>query len=396
MLNIDKRKLGIQMLALIGFALTIELAFIYYNANYVKYSLSSFCSINDLIDCDGAAKTTTAQFWGIPLAYWGMLFYITVLFLTVVDKFKNIKFLKFLEVFKNPNAYITFLGTVAFIISMILAVLSVYRIQKICILCVVTYIIDLLIAMIASSCKPRNYIEHFRTTFIDFIDGAKKYTKTFITLVILSTAFLCYTGITCNFVPHIKKTKEIMKYRNMKVNPYRVKGNTLGAENADVVVELYSDYVCPLCYIHNIMLHRAAKEFSNIKIVHYNVPFDKECNPNISFNMHPNACFMAKGAIAAGKNGNYWEMASLLYENQPKNKQEMLKLAEKAGIDKDKFTRDFESSDTQKLLEEDIEKANKLEIDSTPTIYINGEQYVGVMPYKELKEKLVLHGAKHK
>ena len=52
-MNIDKRKLTIQILSIIGFALTIKLAMIYYVANYEKYALSSFCSINDFIDCDG-------------------------------------------------------------------------------------------------------------------------------------------------------------------------------------------------------------------------------------------------------------------------------------------------------------------------------------------------------
>ena len=116
-MKFDKKNISIQLLALIGLGLAIKLAFIYYSANYDKYSLSSFCSINDFIDCDGAAKTNTAQFIGIPLAWWGIFFYLTVLFLTIVDKLKNIKILKFLEVFKNPHSYIAVLGFIAFIIS---------------------------------------------------------------------------------------------------------------------------------------------------------------------------------------------------------------------------------------------------------------------------------------
>jgi len=330
---IDKKKLGIQILSLIGFVLTIKLAMIYYVANYEKYALPSFCSISEFIDCDGAAKTTTAQFWGIPLAYWGMFFYMTVLFLTFVDKLKQVKFLKFLEVFKNPMEYIGFLGTIAFIISMILAGLSIYRINKLCILCVVTYIIDFIIALIATNGMFKNIVECFKTTYFDFVAGAKKYTKTFVVLTILATSLLCYSGITYNFVPHIKKTMDIMKYRKMKKNPYRVNGNTLGNENGTVFVELYSDYVCPLCYIHNIMLHRAVKEFSNIKIVHYNYPFDKDCNPNMTYTMHKGACFMARAALASKEQGNYWGMASLLYENQPKDEKELLKLAEKLNFE---------------------------------------------------------------
>lgn len=393
-MNIDKKKLTVQILAFAGLLLSIKLACIYYVANYEKYALSSFCSINEFVDCDGAARSTVSQFWGIPLAYWGIFFYITVLFLTVVDRFKKFRFLKFLEVFKNPMSYISMLGTLAFACSMVLAGLSIFKIHKLCILCFITYFIDLFIAIVASSGSLKNLVSSFKTTVIDFIAGAKQYTKTFIVLLILATSFLVYSGTTYSFVPHIKQQKAIMKYRNMKFNPYRVKGNTLGAEDGDVVIELYSDYVCPICYIENIMLHEAVKDFSNIKIIHHNLPFDKECNPYISINMHPNACFMAKGAIAAGKQGNYWEMSSLLYENQPTNINAMLKLAEQLGFNKDKFVKDLEADTTSKEIEKELFQANKLEIDSTPTIYINGDKIVGVKPYYELKDLLIEHGAK--
>lgn len=393
-MNIDKKKLTVQILAFAGLLLSIKLACIYYVANYEKYALSSFCSINEFVDCDGAARSTVSQFWGIPLAYWGIFFYITVLFLTVVDRFKKFRFLKFLEVFKNSMSYISMLGTLAFTCSMVLAGLSIFKIHKLCILCFITYFIDLFIAIVAASGSFKNLVSSFKTTVIDFIAGAKQYTKTFIVLLILATSFLVYSGTTYSFVPHIKQQKAIMKYRNMKFNPYRVKGNILGAEDGDVVIELYSDYVCPICYIENIMLHEAVKDFSNIKIIHHNLPFDKECNPYISINMHPNACFMAKGAIAAGKQGNYWEMSSLLYENQPTNINAMLKLAEQLGFNKDKFVKDLEADTTSKEIEKELIQANKLEIDSTPTIYINGDKIVGVKPYYELKDLLIEHGAK--
>ena len=395
-MNIDKKKLAIQILSVVGFALTIKLAIIFYVANYERYALASFCSINDFIDCDGAAKTTTAVFWGIPLAYWGMLFYITVLFLTVVDKLKNVKFIKFLEVFRNPMSYVTVLGVVAFTISMVLAGLSLFRIHKLCILCVLTFIIDLAIALVACSGIFKNIINDCKTTFIDFIAGVKQYTKTFIILLILVSSFLVYTETTCCFVPHIKKQKSILKYRDIKKNPYRINGNMLGAENADVTIELYSDYVCPLCYINNIMLHQAAKEFKNIKIIHHNYPFDKECNKYINVNMHPNACFMARAALAAEKQENYWGMSSLLYEKQPKKLEDLVKLADKLDFDKDKFVSDFESKEIEKELYKQIDDADKLKLDSTPTMYINGEQIVGVQPYYELKELLIKHGAKRK
>ena len=386
----NKKKVIIQILAVIGFILTIKLAMIYYVANYEKYALASFCSINDVIDCDGAARTKVSQFLGIPLAYWGMLFYLIIFFLTVVDKLKNCRFLKFLEVFKNPMAYITVIGTFAFACSMLLAGFSAFVIKKVCILCVITYLIDFLIALV-----PANSVLSFKTTVFDFIDGIKNYPKTFVVLLIMSIGFLTFSGITNTFVPHIKKSKEIRKYALMKENPYKINGNTLGAENADVVIELYSDFVCPLCYIHNIMLHKAAQEYSNIKIIHHNIPFDKECNVMLSFNMHPGACYMAKAALAAEKQGNYWGMSTLLYENHPKNDEALAPLVEKLGLDKDKFFKDLYSKEIENKLDTEINRINdELGLDSTPTMYINGEQKIGIMPYGELKKYLESYGAK--
>lgn len=393
-MNIDKKKLAIQILALVGLGLSVKLAMIYYVANYQQYALSSFCSINDFVDCDGAARTHVSQFWGIPLAYWGIFFYLTVLFLTFVDKLKQLRFLKFLEVFKKPMSYITVLGTIAFACSMNLAYTSIFKINKLCILCLITYFIDLFIAIIASSGKGKQFVNSFKEIYFDFIDGVKTYPKTFITLLILAVSFLCYSGMTYNFVPHIKKSKSIMKYRKMTYNPYRVKGNILGAENADVVIELYSDYVCPLCYIHNIMLHQAVKEFSNVKVVHHNFPFDKECNPYISVNMHPGACFMSRGAIAARAQNNYWEMSSLLYEKQPKDMEEMLKLADELGFDKGKFVEDFNSQTTADEIARELKNTQELDLDATPTMFVNGDKVVGVKPYFTLKEILIEHGAK--
>lgn len=392
-MKFDKKKLTIQILALIGLILAIKLSFIYYNANYNKYALSSFCSINDFIDCDGAARTIFSQFLGIPLSYWGIFLYLTILFLTIVDKFKNIKILKFLEVFKNPNSYITFLGVISFICSMILATISLCLIKKLCILCFLTYFIDLAIALIASEGKFTVMLEHFKQTLKDFIDGVKSYKKTFIVLVILAASFLSYTGITLNFVPNVKAAKSIMKYRKIKYNPYRVSGNILGTADGDVVIELYSDFVCPMCYINNIMLHKAVKEYTNIKVIHHNYPFDKECNPYLTYNIHPKACFMSRVAIAAKNQGNYWEMSSLLYENKPKNIEEAVKLANKLNFDIKQFLQDIDSTETINIVSKEIYDGQNSDIEATPTMIINGEKVVGVKPYYKLQEILEKHGA---
>lgn len=390
---IDKRKLTIQILALIGLGLSVKLAMIYYAANYNKYALASFCSINDFVDCDGAARTTFSQFLGIPLAYWGMLFYLTTLFLTFVDKLKKIKFLRFLEVFKNPMSYIAVIGTFAFLTSITLAGISIWIIKKLCILCVITYFIDFLIALIAIK-GWKKYFLSYKTTVIDFIDGAKKYPKTFIILLISAITLLTVSEVTDCFLPHVRKTKEIRRYAKMTENPYKTNGNILGAEKADVVIDLYSDFGCPMCYVHNIMLHRAVKEYSNIQVIHHNLPFDTECNREIAMTMHPGACYMARAALSARKQGNYWGMSSLLYENHPRTDAALTLLVEKLNMDKDKFFKDLNSKEIDDELQKEIYHTYELNLDSTPTTFINGEKTIGIMSYEDLQKLLEKHGAK--
>ena len=86
-----KKNIIIITLVLIGFLTTIDLAVIYHEANFNQYALPSFCTISDLIDCDGVARTVESQFLGVPLAYWGMFLYAFILLMLVADKLKNIK-----------------------------------------------------------------------------------------------------------------------------------------------------------------------------------------------------------------------------------------------------------------------------------------------------------------
>ena len=51
-----------------------------------------------------------------------------------------------------------FLGTIAFVVSMVLAGMSLFKINKLCILCLITYFLYLVISMIAFGAKPRPII----------------------------------------------------------------------------------------------------------------------------------------------------------------------------------------------------------------------------------------------
>ena len=167
------RWIAILILVLIGIGLCVELSYIFYKTNFLEAYIPSFCSVSELIDCDGVSKTSYSLSFGVPNALWGLILYCVMLMLLFVDriqaKFKNTIF----DVFKNPRSYIAVLGLLSFAISMILAFISIFKINKICVLCFCTYFVDLFIALIAKN--KGFFVEDIKTTIKDFIEGAKKH-----------------------------------------------------------------------------------------------------------------------------------------------------------------------------------------------------------------------------
>lgn len=388
------KKVIIILLAFIGFLTTIELARVYYNANFDRFAAPSFCSINSFINCDDVARTIHSQFFGVPLAYWGMFFYLFILLLVFSDKLKQVKFLKFLEVFKNPYSYIATLGIISFLISMTLAGVSLFEIKKICILCVFTYFLNLLIALFAIDYKTGLWAS-IKTSIQDFIDALKikKYLITFVILALVAIGALTYTTTTNIFTPQVIRFNNIKEFMSYKTNPYKVTGNTLGDEDADFTVYIYTDYRCPICKIYNIITHKAAAQLGGFEIVHRNLPLDNACNPNIKRPFHEGSCMLSRYAIAAEKQDHFWDMNSQIFEQQPQSEEDILEMAKSLGLNTEKLKKDANSNETKKRLSEEITEATKLGIDGTPTIVIDNKLYVGIKPYKELKDILLKAGA---
>jgi len=386
------KRFTLTVLAIIGFITSIKLTLIYWDVNFNPYALASFCSISEFVDCDGVAKTTHSQFLGVPLACWGLFLYFVFLFFIYVDKLKNINIKNFrifayFDVFKNPLVYISVIGVIAFSFSMLLAGLSIFEIKKICILCFFTYVLNLLIAVVAKP-KDISFIDLFKISWSDFLSAVKikKYAIALSAVLLVAFAILFYTSSTNVMAPQVQLKKEMKAYKST--------GNILGDENASVVVHLYTDYQCPFCFVLNTMLHRAVSELKNIKIVHHNLPLDMNCNKNLSTQMHDGSCLMAKYAIAAGKQGKFWDLNNLLFDNDFQGEESIIKYAKTVrGLNIEKLKQDASSELVATELDKEINDAVLYGIDGTPALRINLETKVGIMPYEELKAKLIKAGA---
>ena len=391
----------IGIIVLIGIGVTIDLAYIYYQANFNEHALPSFCSVNEFIDCDGVAKTIESQFLGVPLAYWGLFLYLFIGMLLMADWLKKAPVFKFLEVFKNKFHYIAALGLISFVISMTLFGISYFEIKKLCIMCLFTYILNLFIGIIAVIGIEGNFWGALRQSWIDFVDALKPipYRAAFIVVMAIATGFLSWTYSSAKFSPALKGYRAFGEFIKLKSNIYAVKGNVLGSKDADaVVLEVYSDYMCPICYTCNIMLHKVVREFKNVRIEHHNMPLDRACNKYMQGDFHIGSCIAAKYGLAAEKQGKFWEVESVLFEKTPSTEKAVINALENAdlGLDMEQLKKDANSKEVADVIAKDIDFAFSKGMVGTPSMKIGEDFNMGVKPYPELKKWLIENGAKPK
>lgn len=388
------RKIIIVILTITGIILSAELCKIYYDANFNDYALASFCSVNNLIDCDGVAKTSYAQFLGVPLCLWGLFFYSFVLLMLAAKYLAKIRIFKFLEVFKNPRAYIFSLGTLAFMISMVLAAIQFFEINKICILCFATYFVDFAIALTAKDYKKPIFYES-KQSFEDFKSAVsiKKYLIAFLIVSAAAAGVLIYTQTSYILTPQLK----IEKIKLTQERNFITRDNIMGAADATIVIHEYMDFNCSSCYVTNISLNRLMSELDGIMIIKHDLPLDSECNPLLKNGGHKGSCTMARYALASKKQDKYWEVSDILFTQTPDSEQKILKLLRQIkGLDIKRLEKDANSEEIKKELNSEIQDAISREINATPTLIINMQKITGNMPYYELREKLVQMGAKEK
>jgi len=140
-----------------------------------------------------------------------------------------------------------------------------------------------------------------------------------------------------------------------------------GPENAPVTIVVFSDFQCPACRATVPVLEtEAAAHSMEVKLVHKFYPLPK----------HPRARDAAYAAIAARKQGKYWEMEKLLFDNQESaSDQDFDGFAAKLGLDLNRFHADRASSETKAIVDRDVADGEKAGLAYTPFVLINGRLF---------------------
>lgn len=141
-----------------------------------------------------------------------------------------------------------------------------------------------------------------------------------------------------------------------------------GAKDAPVVIVEWADFQCPYCGAAAPILDKIVEQYpGDVRLVFKNYPLAS----------HEHSEIAARGAVAAGKQGKFWEMHHKLFENQSTglDRDVVIRLAKEIGLDEKKFVADMDSEAAADAVNRDRKQAEKLELRGTPMIYINGRHF---------------------
>jgi protein-disulfide isomerase len=154
-------------------------------------------------------------------------------------------------------------------------------------------------------------------------------------------------------------------------------GPSVGPKNAKVTIVEWSDFQCPFCGRVDPTIKQILSTYKDdVRLVWRNEPLP----------FHPNALPAAKAAMAAHKQGKFWQMHELMFAHQ--NELSAAKYEEGAkqlGLDVARWKTDKDSPAIAEAIQKDNAYGQQVGANGTPSFFINGKLIAGAMPFDTFK-----------
>jgi Na+/H+ antiporter NhaA len=145
-----------------------------------------------------------------------------------------------------------------------------------------------------------------------------------------------------------------------------------GPVDAPLTLVEYGDFECPFCAKATGAAREMRERFGDeLRYVFRHLPL-----PDV----HPHAELAARAAVAADRQGHFWEMHDLLFIHQDElGLEDLISYASRLGLDVDDFLDDLHSPEVDARVRADVASAEASGARGTPTFFIGDQRHTG--PY---------------
>ncbi len=168
-----------------------------------------------------------------------------------------------------------------------------------------------------------------------------------------------------------------LRFRDTPTQHFRYESSAphAGALNAPVKIVEFFDYGCPACARFHPLLESVAADMKGDVVIYFK---------QFPLSSHKDSPGAAQAALAAHKQGKFGQMHLMLFEHQHEHLMvNLVDYAKEIGLDMPKFRQDY--IEAEALVKADRAEGERVGVNGTPAVYINGREYEGPAHAKYFK-----------
>jgi uncharacterized membrane protein/protein-disulfide isomerase len=362
-------------------------------------SFTSFCDINETVNCANAYLSPYGYLLGVPVAVFGVLWFVFIAALLLAARPGS-------GLDTNVPGYVLATTVVGLGFIFYLAYGAFFVLGTVCVLCLTTYVAVIGLFLVASAATSFPMSSLPARAWRD-LTAATRRPLTVVSILLLGAgAVSALTTFPKGAVPatapadHAGGTTEggggaaqaadagaITPQQQAELERwYAAQPKSIvpvDGGGAAVVVVKFHDFQCPPCRqtydeYKPILAKYNKLHPGKVRMIVKNFPIDPECNQNTPTGTHLAGCEAAAAMVMAGSGAKADALESWLYGNQATLTGASVRQAARdmAGIT------DFDARYPKALeaVKSDIALAMLMKVGATPTFFVNGTQIRGGVP----------------
>jgi len=372
--------------ALLGLGASAESSRVHYKL-LTDPSYASICDVSDTVSCTNAYASAYGSLAGVPTALLGVIFFAGVLLvLALTSRAASSR--------GHAASYVLVMASVGLLVVGYLGYASFFVLGTVCLLCVTTYVavVGLFVSAVTASRVSMNALpERLAADLRRLVTTPAAISALVVFIAAVAALLWSFPGETVQaaageaseeqtaaiapLAPAQQQELEKFMAAQQRV-PVMV-----ASEGAAVVLVKFNDYMCPPCgqtfAEYKPVLAKWAKDYpGKLKFVTKDYPLDPECNQLAPGGSHLASCEAAVAVRLAREKGKAAPMEDWLFANQ----QTLTPASVKQAVQSIGGVTDFDAryQTTLQLVKGDIAQGGQLQVQGTPTFFLNGIRLPGL------------------
>lgn len=344
-------------------------------------SAQQLCGDSQQFDCSAAAESSWSEVFGLPIAGIGLGFYIAMVLVAL---------LAFVPSFDHradkseapEGASLAFGGFVLSVFySVFLAVINFTQLEKSCDKCMMLYVANV-VGLVGSALWMGTSVRGLFSQSFGRVGKLLSHPLTGIAALtfLVGTAGAAWQSnkLIGSSEERIAAAVEDAGVADERVDPsllYNDDAASWGSEDAPIQLVEFSDFECPFCSRFAALVNRLKRDYGEdqLRVVFRNFPL----------NFHVNARLLARGAVCANAQGNFWAFHDVAFQRQARLNRDTLsvddvaELGGEVGLNAEELRFCLENDASDEQVARDRSDGEELGLRGTPTIFVNGQQWDG-------------------